>query len=140
MFDFQYALYFLETNCQALIPIRVPLDPQIMKDTGNPLCLICRGCWIRIILNKKRIWKACYKWIMILFIISLSLLENIHYYYYLDPISVQNPKQHLKSYGPIPHNYVSIIADESMMKQICTITPKYKLWDNCFIFCGANTT
>ena len=29
-----------------------------------------------------------------------------------------------------------VIADESMTKQIWTITQKYKLWDNCFYLCG----
>ena len=28
-----------------------------------------------------------------------------------------------------------VVADESMTKQICTITQKYKLLDNCFYLC-----
>ena len=33
------------------------------------------------------------------------------------------------------HDYVLVIADESMTKQICTVTQKYKLWYNCFYLC-----
>ena len=31
--------------------------------------------------------------------------------------------------------YWLLIADESMTKQICTITQEYKLWDICFYLC-----
>ena len=31
--------------------------------------------------------------------------------------------------------HIWVMADESLTKQICPVTPKYKLWDNCFYLC-----
>ena len=161
-----YWTFFQKNNAKNKYSEIMPCDYENMKNIAvsqkyyfywrvmyNPITGMCRLCLKESFfilfhpktasLNKKtEIYQGC-KHKMFKFLadckVTWSPWRTARPNYYIFTFNIQFVRS--KNLCSITnHDDVLVIADESMTKQICTITQKYKLWDNCFYLCKSKTS